>query len=253
MKVVRYRYIDSVGYGLLKGHDVFQILGDVFGEFRDGPRVGGVEEVTLLAPVVPGKIVAVGLNYRDHVEEVGLKIPEEPLIFLKPSTAVIGSGESIRYPRMSSQVDYEGELGVIIKRKTKGVSSEEAGRCIFGYVCFNDVTARDLQNSDLQWTRAKGFDTFAPLGPWIQTDLDPRHLKLETFLNGELKQSSNTENLIFDCHQLVSFISQVMTLMPGDVIATGTPSGIGSISVGDRVDVVIEGIGRLTNAVIADE
>lgn len=253
MKVVRYRCRDHVDYGVLDGHDVFEILGDVFGDFREGPRVGDVEEFALLAPVVPGKIVAVGLNYRDHAEEVGLKIPEEPLIFLKPSTAVIGSGESIHFPRMSSRVDYEGELGVIIKKKAKHVPSDKAGEFIFGYVCFNDVTARDLQNKDRQWTRAKGFDTFAPLGPWIETDLDPQHLILETFLNGELKQSSNTENLIFDCHQLVSFVSQVMTLMPGDVIATGTPSGIGCMSVGDRVDVVIEGIGTLTNTVVAGE
>lgn len=234
----------------MKGQDVWQVLGDVFGEFRQGQRVADLEDVTLLAPVVPGKIVAVGLNYRDHAEEVGLKIPDEPLIFLKPSTAVIGSGESIRYPRMASQVDYEGELGVIIGKKARNVSLDGSGGYILGYVCFNDVTARDLQNKDRQWTRAKGFDTFAPLGPWIETDLDPQHLKLETFLNGELRQSSNTENLIFDCYHLVSFISRVMTLMPGDVIATGTPSGIGPMSVGDRVDVVIEGIGTLTNDVI---
>jgi len=251
MRVIRYRYDDRVAYGLLKGQDVWQILGNVFGEFHEGKREADLEEVTLLSPVLPSKIVAVGLNYRDHAEEVGAKIPDEPLIFLKPSTAVIGPGESICYPRMSSQVDYEGELGVIIGKKAKNVSPDGAGRHILGYVCLNDVTARDLQNRDRQWTRAKGFDTFAPLGPWIETDLDPQHLKLETFLNGELRQSSNTENLIFDCHRLVSFISQVMTLMPGDVIATGTPSGIGPMSVGDRVDVVIEGIGTLTNTVVA--
>jgi 2-keto-4-pentenoate hydratase/2-oxohepta-3-ene-1,7-dioic acid hydratase in catechol pathway len=211
-----------------------------------------MEDVTLLAPVVPSKIVAVGLNYRDHAEEVGLEMPDEPLIFLKPSTAVIGPNESIRYPRMSSRIDYEAELAVVLRKRTTGVSPGEAGEHILGYACFNDVTARDLQNKDRQWTRAKGFDTFAPLGPWIETDLDPGHLTVETRLNGELKQSSNTENLIFDCYELVSFISRVMTLMPGDVIATGTPSGIGPMSVGDRVDVVIEGIGTLTNSVVGD-
>jgi 2-keto-4-pentenoate hydratase/2-oxohepta-3-ene-1,7-dioic acid hydratase in catechol pathway len=150
---------------------------------------------------------------------------------------------------MSSQVDYEGELGVVIARVSRDVPLESTPNHILGYVCFNDVTARDLQRKDTQWTRGKGFDTFAPLGPWIITDLDPHHLRLETYLNGELKQSSNTENLIFNCYRLVSFISHIMTLMPGDVIATGTPSGIGPMKVGDRVDVVIEGIGTLTNYV----
>jgi 2-keto-4-pentenoate hydratase/2-oxohepta-3-ene-1,7-dioic acid hydratase in catechol pathway len=252
MRVVRYCYEDHAEYGLLRGQDVLRVVGDVFGEFREGPGVARMEDVTLLAPVVPSKIVAVGLNYRDHAEEVGLEMPDEPLIFLKPSTAVIGPNESIRYPRMSSRIDYEAELGVVLRKRTTGVSPGEASEHILGYACFNDVTARDLQNKDRQWTRAKGFDTFAPLGPWIETDLDPGHLKVETRLNGELRQSSNTENLIFDCYALVSFISRVMTLMPGDVIATGTPSGIGPMSVGDRVDVVIEGIGTLTNSVVAD-
>lgn len=252
MRVVRYFYEDHIEYGLLRGHDVFQVVGNVFGEFGEGPRVARMEDVTLLAPVVPSKVVAVGLNYRDHAEEVGLEMPDEPLIFLKPSTAVIGPNESIRYPRMSSQIDYEAELGVVLRSRTTRVSRGEAGEHILGYACFNDVTARDLQDKDRQWTRAKGFDTFAPLGPWIETDLNPGHLKVETFLNGELRQSSNTENLIFDCYELVSFISRVMTLMPGDVIATGTPAGIGPMSVGDQVDVVIEGIGRLTNTVVSD-
>ncbi|MBW2057466.1 MAG: fumarylacetoacetate hydrolase family protein [Deltaproteobacteria bacterium] len=249
MRLIRYRHGNRISYGLFKGEDVFCLAGDVFGEFREGQRVAPLDGVTLLSPVPPSKIVAVGLNYRDHAEEVGARIPEEPLIFLKPSTAVIGPGEPIIYPPMSSQVDYEGELGVVVRRRAARISPDEAGNFILGYTCINDVTARDLQKKDRQWTRAKGFDTFAPLGPWIETDLDPRSLKLETFLNGELKQSSNTANLIFDCHQLVSFVSHVMTLMPGDVIATGTPSGIGPMSVGDRVDVVIEGIGTLTNTV----
>jgi 2-keto-4-pentenoate hydratase/2-oxohepta-3-ene-1,7-dioic acid hydratase in catechol pathway len=250
MKIIRYHYGDRTGYGLLKGQEVREVLGDVFEEYREGERVAELEDVELMAPVTPGKIVAVGLNYRDHAEEVGLRIPEEPLVFLKPSTAVIGPGEPIRYPQMASRIDYEGELGVVVRKKARHAGPEEAVGCILGYVCFNDVTARDLQEKDRQWTRAKGFDTFAPLGPWIETDLDPHHLKLETFLNGELRQSSNTENLIFDCYQLLSFVSQIMTLMPGDVIATGTPSGIGPMALGDRVDVVIEGIGTLTNRVI---
>ena len=250
MKIVRYRYRKHVAYGILDEGDIRMIRGDVFGDLRPGETVARLEEVTLMAPVAPGKIVAVGLNYRDHALEVGLKTPEEPLLFLKPPTAVIGPGEAIHYPSMASQVDYEGELGVVIRKETKNVPPERAAAHILGYTCFNDVTARDLQKKDRQWTRAKGFDTFAPLGPWIETDVDPKHLKLETFLNGELMQSSTTENLIFDCYELVSFISRIMTLMPGDVIATGTPSGIGPIAVGDRVEVVIEGIGTLENTVV---
>ncbi len=249
MKIVRYRFKGEIGYGLLEGEEIREIQGDVFGEFNIGAGIAGLEEVDLLAPCAPGKIVAVGLNYRDHAEEANEKIPDEPLLFLKPPTAVIGPGEKIIYTRMSSQVDYEGELGVVIAKISRKVPFESARDHILGYVCFNDVTARDLQRKDTQWTRGKGFDTFAPLGPWITTDLDPHHLRLETYLNGELKQSSNTENLIFNCYRLVNFISQIMTLMPGDIIATGTPSGIGPMKVGDRVDVVIEGIGTLTNFV----
>jgi 2-keto-4-pentenoate hydratase/2-oxohepta-3-ene-1,7-dioic acid hydratase in catechol pathway len=252
MRIVRYQYGEQIAYGLLEGGDVRLLLGDVFGDFEPGDRVASLDDVKLLAPVVSSKIVALGLNYRDHAEEVGLRIPKEPLIFLKPSTAIIGPGESIRYPRMAAQVDYEGELGIVIGKKARDIALHDTRAHILGYVCFNDVTARDLQKTDRQWTRAKGFDTFAPLGPWIETDLDPSHLTLETFLNGERRQCSHTKNLIFDCFEVVSFVSQVMTLLPGDVIATGTPAGIGAMSVGDRVDVVIEGIGTLTNTVIED-
>ena len=249
MKIARYRFKGEIAYGLVEGEEIQEIRGDVFGEFHVGAHLRRLDEVGLLAPCVPGKIVAVGLNYYDHAEEVKRKVPDEPLLFLKPPTAVIGPGEKIIYPRMSSQVDYEGELGVVIAKMSRNIPLELARDHILGYVCFNDVTARDLQRKDSQWTRSKSFNTFAPLGPWITTGLDPHNLKLETFLNGERKQSSNTENLIFNCYQLVSFISTIMTLMPGDVIATGTPSGIGPMKVGDRVDVVIEGIGTLTNVV----
>jgi len=249
MKIVRYRFKGVTAYGLLEGEEIREIRGDVFGEFQAGGRVSGLGEVDLLAPCVPGKIVAVGLNYRDHAEEMKVQIPDEPLLFFKPSTAVIGPGEKIIYPKMSSRVDYEGELGVVVAKISRDVPLESTRDHILGYVCFNDVTARDFQERDLQWTRAKGFDTFAPLGPWIETDLDPHHLKIETFLNGERKQASTTENLIFNCYELISFISKIMTLMPGDVIATGTPSGISPMTVGDRVDVVVEGIGTLTNSV----
>jgi 2-keto-4-pentenoate hydratase/2-oxohepta-3-ene-1,7-dioic acid hydratase in catechol pathway len=249
MKIVRYQFKNDIAYGLLEGEEIQEVRGNVFGKFQVGPRICGLKEAELLAPCVPGKIVAVGLNYRDHAEEVKMEIPDEPLLFLKPSTAVVGPGEKIIYPTMSSRVDYEGELGIVIGKVSRDVSPESARDHILGYVCFNDVTARDLQKEDSQWTRAKGFDTFAPLGPWIVTDLDPHNLKIEAFLNGERKQASTTENLIFNCYELVSFISKIMTLMPGDVIATGTPSGIGPMEVGDRIDVVIEGIGTLSNIV----
>lgn len=210
-----------------------------------------LEEVRLLPPVEPSKVIGVGLNYRDHAEEVGLEPPKEPVIFLKPPTAVIGPGDPIVIPPCSERVDYEGELALVVGRRAKDVTPEEAQGYILGYTCFNDVTARDIQRREGQWTRAKGFDTFAPLGPWIVTDLDPRVLRVETYLNGELRQGSDTSQLIFDPFELLAFCSRVMTLLPGDVIATGTPSGIGPMKPGDIVEVRIEGIGVLRNPVIA--
>ncbi|MCK5423136.1 MAG: fumarylacetoacetate hydrolase family protein, partial [Deltaproteobacteria bacterium] len=177
------------------------------------------------------------------------KLPEDPLLFLKPSTAVIGPNEDIIYPAMSHRVDYEAELGVVIGKETKGISEDEAEEYILGYTCFNDVTARDLQGKDKQFTRSKGFDTFAPMGPWIETELNPASLKVESYLNGERRQSGTTADLIFSVLQLVSFISNVMTLLPGDVIATGTPAGIGPMQVGDTIEIVVEGIGTLKNEV----
>jgi 2-keto-4-pentenoate hydratase/2-oxohepta-3-ene-1,7-dioic acid hydratase in catechol pathway len=194
-----------------------------------------------------------GLNYRDHAEELKAVVPQDPLIFLKPSTSIIGPGESIVYPKMSKRVDYEAELAIVIRRPAKAIPEEKVEDYILGYTCFNDVTARDLAPKDGQWTRAKSFDTFAPIGPWIVTDIDPNNLEISSYLNGERRQHSNTKNLIFGISKLVSFISQVMTLLPGDVIATGTPSGIGPMAVGDKVEVVVEGIGTLTNTVIAEK
>ncbi len=252
MKIVRYKVGASIQWGVLEEGMVREMEGDPFGPFQLTSKAKKLEEVRLLAPCLPSKIVALGLNYRDHAEEVKLPIPDKPLLFLKPSTSVIGPDEGIVYPKMSRRVDYEAELAVVIGKKAKGVSEEEAGRYILGYTCFNDVTARDLQPKDGQWTLSKSFDTFAPLGPWIVTDIDPTHLAISSYLNGERRQHSNTRNLIFNPYRLVSFISQVMTLLPGDVIATGTPSGIGPMAVGDRVAVVIEGIGTLTNTVVSE-
>jgi 2-keto-4-pentenoate hydratase/2-oxohepta-3-ene-1,7-dioic acid hydratase in catechol pathway len=197
--------------------------------------------------------VCLGLNYRKHAEETGLPIPSLPLIFLKPPSAVIGPDDNIVLPRDYKRVDYEGELGIVIGRRAKDVAKSEAKDYVLGYTCFNDVSERHAQSSDGQWARAKGFDTFAPIGPWVETEVSPDDLKLETYLNGEIRQSARTSDLIFGVAELVSFISGVMTLLPGDVIATGTPSGIGPMKPGDVVEVSIERIGTLRNYVVAQK
>jgi len=201
----------------------------------------------------PSKIVAVGLNYIDHAKELNMKLPDEPIIFLKPGSSVIFNNEKIKYPKMSKQVDYEAELAVVIGKKCKNVSEKNAKKYILGYACLNDVTARDLQKKDGQWTRAKSFDTFCPLGPRIVSGINPANLKIELFLNGELKQSSNTKNLIFKIGELVSFISKIMTLEKYDVIATGTPVGVGPVKIGDKIEVKIEKIGTLINYVVSEK
>lgn len=198
----------------------------------------------------PSKIICIGLNYIDHAEELNMSVPEEPIIFLKPSSSVIGNNEEIQYPEMSVRVDYEAELAIIIGRKAKNIESSEARDHIKGYTCFNDVTARDLQEKDGQWTRAKSFDTFSSIGPHIETDLDPDNLEIKAYLNGKLKQSSTTKNFIFRINDIVSFVSRVMTLNEGDIISTGTPPGVGPMEVGDEIIVEIEGIGKLCNRVV---
>ena len=207
-----------------------------------------MEDVELLAPCCPSKIVCVGLNYVEHAKELKMKLPDEPILFLKPPSAVISPGAEIVVPKSSERVDYEGELGVVIGKRCKAIASDEAKKYVLGYTCFNDVTARDLQQKDVQWTRAKSFDTFAPFGPWIAS-IDPANADIETRVNGEVKQSSNTSDLIFGVPKLIEFISQVMTLEPGDVIATGTPPGVGRLEKGDMVEVEIKGIGVLKNRV----
>ncbi len=201
----------------------------------------------------PSKIVCVGLNYIDHAKELNMRIPDEPIIFLKPPSAVIFNNQKIVYPNISKQVDYEAELAVVIGKKCKNVSEKNSKKYILGYACLNDVTARDLQKKDEQWTRAKSFDTFCPLGPHIVSGINPDNLKIELFLNGKLKQSSNTKNLIFKVEKLVSFISKIMTLEKYDVIATGTPVGVGPVKIGDKIEVKIEKIGTLTNFVVAEK
>jgi 2-keto-4-pentenoate hydratase/2-oxohepta-3-ene-1,7-dioic acid hydratase in catechol pathway len=207
--------------------------------------------VRLLAPVLPSKVVAVGRNYADHAREMGSEPSAEPVLFLKPSTAVVGHGDPIAYPvKLTQRVDYEGELAVIIGRLCREVPAAQAAEVIFGYTCANDVTARDLQARDGQWTRAKGFDTFCPLGPWIETDADPADLGLTTVVNGEVRQQARTSQLLYDVPALVEYVSTVMTLLPGDVLLTGTPAGVGPLEDGDEVSVTIENIGSLRNTVV---
>jgi 2-keto-4-pentenoate hydratase/2-oxohepta-3-ene-1,7-dioic acid hydratase in catechol pathway len=209
------------------------------------------DEAKLLAPVIPTKIIAVGKNYADHAAEMGSEVPESPVLFLKPPTSIIGPLQPIRIPQQSEEVHHEAELAIVIGQVTKDVAIEDVGPKILGYTAANDVTARDLQRTDGQWTRAKGFDSFCPLGPAIDTDLDPQEdLTIVARVNGETRQSATTSELIFGVGELVSFVSSVMTLLPGDVILTGTPSGVGPIVPGDRVEVEIEGVGVLVNPVV---
>jgi 2-keto-4-pentenoate hydratase/2-oxohepta-3-ene-1,7-dioic acid hydratase in catechol pathway len=245
MKLVRFASDNKVLRGRVEKNSIFPVEGDVFSqEFS-------VDQVRLLPPALPTKIVAIGLNYRDHAEEMKIQLPDEPLLFIKPSSSIIGPDDAIVMPAQSTRVDYEAELAIVIGKTAKHVSRKDARQYILGYTCLNDVTARDLQSKDGQWTRSKGFDTFCPVGPWIETDVDPSDLEIELYLNGERKQKSRTSNLIFDSFQLVEFVTSVMTLLPGDMIATGTTSGIGPMKAGDTVEVRIEGIGSLKNIVVS--
>ena len=250
MRLVRFKHGDRIATGTLEGEFVRPLQGTFF----ENPLPTGEEvplsAVKLLAPVLPSKVVCIGRNYVEHAQEMGDDVPEEPIIFLKPSTAVIGPGDPIPYPRISEQVDHEGELGLVIARLARRVKAEEAGNYILGFTCGNDVTARDLQRKDGQWTRGKGFDGFCPVGPWIETTIDPSDLALECRVNGEIRQSARTSQLTFGPNVLVEFITQVMTLLPGDVILTGTPAGVGPMKPGDRVEVEVEGIGVLENELV---
>ncbi len=250
MKIVRYTIDKTTEYGIWDGELVQSLTATPYRQLKRRNRYHRLSDLKLLPPCTPSKIVALGLNYHSHAREIKMSVPAEPLIFLKPSTSVIGPEDNIVYPESSERIDYEGELGVVIKNRTRRVSTKEAMNHVLGYTCFNDVTARDLQRRDMQWTRAKSFDTFSAIGPCIETELDPGNVYLETCLNGELKQRTNTSDLVFSVPELVSFISHIMTLLPGDIIATGTPSGIGPMKPGDTVEVKIEPIGTLRNYVV---
>lgn len=251
VRIGRFHYEGQTFFGIVDGDTVLPVA-DPFQFLEPVPgRRFALAEVELLAPCLPTKAVCVGLNYRDHALELGLSLPEEPVLFLKPPTAVTGPGKPVVYPAMSRQVDYEAELAVVMGKKAWQVQEEEAAEYILGYTCANDITARDLQKKDGQWTRAKSFDTFLPLGPYIVTGLDPGDREVSLYLNGERKQHSSTSQLIFPVYRLVSFISHIMTLLPGDVILTGTPAGVGPVQPGDQVEVVISGIGRLANVIVS--
>ncbi|SDX67186.1 2-keto-4-pentenoate hydratase/2-oxohepta-3-ene-1,7-dioic acid hydratase (catechol pathway) [Modestobacter sp. DSM 44400] len=257
MRIVRFAHPAGMSFGVLDGDgQVAQIEGHPFGQISFTGQRYAAADVRLLSPILPSKVVGIGKNYADHVTEMATgDAPEEPLIFLKPSTSVIGPGDAIRIPAGSTNVHHEVELAVVIgARGARSVSPEQAMASVFGYTIGNDVSERDMQKSDGQWTRAKGFDSFCPLGPWIETDLaglgkDPADLEITCRVDGELRQSGRTSRLLFGLPTLISHISQVMTLLPGDVILTGTPSGVGPIAPGQRVECSIESLGSLTNSV----
>jgi len=251
MRLVRYQHGGKVRLGRLEGEEVIELEGAFFIGSRPTPERVRLSEVRLLSPVVPSKVVCVGKNYAAHAAELGDEPPEEPCLFIKPESAVIGPEDEILYPAMSQQVDYEAELAVVIGRTLRQATPSEAREAALGYTCLNDVTARDLQRKDGQWTRSKSFDTFCPIGPWIETDVgDPDRLDIALYLNGERRQHANTSELIHKTADLVSFVSRVMTLRPGDVVATGTPAGVGPMRPGDVVEVRIERIGTLRNRVV---
>ncbi|WP_019122008.1 fumarylacetoacetate hydrolase family protein [Brevibacillus massiliensis] len=256
--IIRYERNGKIKHGwtVAEENKIRVIEGDIYKRDGKSTVMTGLElplnEVKVLTPCTPSKVVCIGVNYKDHAEEVGMKLPEEPLMFLKPSTSVIGPEEAVVYPTLTSNLHYEGELAVVIKKQAYRIKAEEADDYILGFTCANDVTARDLQNHDGQWTRAKGFDTFCPLGPAIASKLDYDNLRITTRVNREVRQDSHTSQMVFKVPQLLEAITSVMTLLPGDVVLTGTPAGVGPLQPGDEVSVTIEGIGTLTNRVVAD-
>jgi 2-keto-4-pentenoate hydratase/2-oxohepta-3-ene-1,7-dioic acid hydratase in catechol pathway len=254
MRILRFRSRPHapLAWGWLDGDHVGLIDGSPFQEFRREKASLALESVELAAPVQPGKIICIGRNYPAHAAEHGAEVPDIPLVFLKPPSSVIGPGAAILLPPQSSQVEHEAELGVVIGEGGRWIRPEEAERHVLGFTPANDVTARDLQQRDGQWSRAKGFDTFCPLGPWIDTDVDNADLLITCTVNGQMRQMASTRDMVFPVRQLVAFISSVMTLDPGDVILTGTPAGVGPLAPGDEVTVDIEGLGRLTNPVRTD-
>jgi 2-keto-4-pentenoate hydratase/2-oxohepta-3-ene-1,7-dioic acid hydratase in catechol pathway len=249
MKFVRYEENGYISYGLLEGNEIIKIEGSILGEYQVTGQRSSLDKAKLLAPITPGKIVAIGLNYKKHAEEVNKPLPEEPMMFLVSPTAVIGPGDSIQLVNPENKTDHEGELAIVIGKWASEVSIEDALSYVLGYTCCNDVSDRPLQKKDGQFTRAKSFATYKPLGPVIVTDINPDDAPIRVRVNGEVRQDSNTSDMIFNTAEVISFVSHVMALEPGDVIITGTPSGVAPLKDGDRVEVEIEGIGSLMNTV----
>jgi 2-keto-4-pentenoate hydratase/2-oxohepta-3-ene-1,7-dioic acid hydratase in catechol pathway len=252
MRLARFAYKKNVSYGVVNGEFVRPIKGDIFGKRRTDGKPIPLAAVKLLVPTVPTKVLALGMNYRTHAKELKLEIPDEPLFFYKPLSALIGMRDCIQYPPQSQRVDYEAEMAFVIGKRAKSVPVASALEYVLGYTCFNDVTARDIQfkKPPIEFVKSKGFDTFGGIGPWIETEVDPGNLKIECLVNGTIRQAGSTSDLIFGVAETLSYISNIMTLCPGDIIATGTPSGIGPLSVGDVVSVRLEGVGTLENTVV---
>jgi 2-keto-4-pentenoate hydratase/2-oxohepta-3-ene-1,7-dioic acid hydratase in catechol pathway len=254
VKIIRYQAEDQLAWGVLEGdRRVLKASGTPFVDLEPTGEVGSLDDVKLLAPVVPTKIICVGRNYREHAAELGNPVPEEPLLFLKPPSAIVGPGADVVYPALSRRVDYEAELVVVIGRTAHRVSRADVWSVVGGYTCGNDVTARDIQKSDGQWTRGKGFQTFCPLGPWVETDFDPSDVRVVSTVNDETRQDGRTRDMIFDIPFLIEYTSRFTRFEPGDVIMTGTPEGVGPVEVGDTMTVHVTGLGSLTNKVVGED
>lgn len=252
MRIVRIHTGSGTEWGVVDGDQVRGLPDGPFGSLEGGASIGSLDEVRLFAPAAPSKIVCVGRNYAAHAAEHGMDVPKEPLLFLKPPSSVIAPGEPIVLPELSSQVEHECELALVVGRRCRAVAEENAWNCILGVTCGNDVTARDLQRADAQWTRGKGFDTFCPLGPWVVSDLSEEevsHLEVSCRVNGELRQQADTSRMVFSPAFLIAYITRVMTLEAGDVVMTGTPAGVSPLQPGDEVTVEIQNVGTLTNPV----
>jgi 2-keto-4-pentenoate hydratase/2-oxohepta-3-ene-1,7-dioic acid hydratase in catechol pathway len=252
MKIVRIKAGDDIAYGVADAEGVLVYKGSPFVAWEPTETVVPWPSVTLLSPVIPTKVVCVGKNYEDHADEMGGKVPQEPLIFLKPATSVVGPNANVVYPKQSSEVHHEAEIAVVMSRVARNIKAEDVGQYIFGYTAANDVTARDLQRKDGQWARAKGFDTFCPLGPAIETELDPsERLAVICRVNGDVRQAGFTSDMVFGVAEIIEYVTSFTTLLPGDVILTGTPSGVGPVLPGDVMEVEVDGIGILSNPVVA--
>jgi 2-keto-4-pentenoate hydratase/2-oxohepta-3-ene-1,7-dioic acid hydratase in catechol pathway len=252
MRIVRYQPKNGTAkYGWMLEDKVGEIEGDLYGSYKRKEAQTPLSDVRLLPPSQPTKIICVGRNYIDHAKELGNEVPKIPLLFMKPPSSVIGNGDSILLPPQSRQVEHEAELVIVIGKRGKNITAEEASDYIFGYTIGNDVTARDLQKTDNQWTRAKGFDTFCPFGPWVDTEFDPSDAVVTCRVNGQMRQMASTRDMIFNVGVLLAYVSSIMTLEPGDLLFTGTPAGVGRLEAGDVVDVEIEGLGKLSNPVKA--